>query len=108
MNSPSDLSILRVYLPDDLLDDLHALCQHTGLPMRKVVRGIIELGIPTYVLRWQRNLAPVYDDELSERPHQLKDRYVRRGLVARLRLVHGAARRENGHDPPYDEPSAAG
>lgn len=105
MNSPSDLSILRVYLPDDLLDQLHALCGATGMPMRKVVRGLLELGMPAYIKRWQENAAPAYDDELSERPLQLKDRYVRRTVHAQLRIIHGARGRENGHGPSYDKAS---
>lgn len=70
MISPSDASILRVYLPSDLVDQLHALSRATGLPMRKVVRGVLELGLGPYLRRWHDNAQPTYDDELSDRPYQ--------------------------------------
>jgi hypothetical protein len=108
MTSPSDLSILRVYVPDDLLDQLHALSASTGLPLRKVVRGVLELGITKYVGRWTANLAPTYDDELSDRPYQVKDRRVRRVVHAQLRMLHGAAPPKIRGDRPYDETSAGG
>lgn len=103
MNSPSDLSILRVYLPDDLLDQLHALAKATGLPLRQVVRGIIELGTEPYKRRWFENAAPTYDDELSDRPYQEWSRHDRRRIRREAKEGHGAARPKNGGDPPLYE-----
>lgn len=103
MTSPSNLSILRVYLPDDLVDQLHALAKQTGQPMRMVVRGVIELGLTKYIGRWTANCAPVYEDELSDRPYQEWSRFDRRKVRREAKEGHGAARRENGHDPPLYE-----
>lgn len=106
MNSPSDLSILRVYLPSDLVDQLHAMAASTGMPMRKVVRGVLELGIPEYVSRWRDQAVPTYEDGLSERPHQLRTHHVDRTIRAQLRMLPGAAPRQNGQVLPYDDTSA--
>lgn len=70
MTSPSDLALLRVYIPEDLLDELHGLAREHNLSMRKVVRGILELGLPRYRSRWRKNLVPAYEDGLSDRPYQ--------------------------------------
>lgn len=70
MTSRSDLSILRVYLPAELIDELHALAHEHDLPVRRVVRGILELGLPLYIARWRTGAAPVYQDDLSDRPYQ--------------------------------------
>lgn len=69
MTSPSELSILRVYLPADLVDQLHGLALSTDQPVRRVVRGILELGMPVYLRRWAEQAVPVYDDELSDLPY---------------------------------------
>lgn len=103
MTSPSDLSILRVYLPDDLLDQLHALAGATGLPMRAVVRGLLELGMEPYVKRWHENAQPTYEDELSERPYHITDLAKRRAIHAASRNGHSGSVSANWVQPPLPE-----
>lgn len=103
MTSPSNLSILRVYLPDDLLDQLHALAKTTGQPMRMVVRGVLELGLTKYIGRWTANCAPVYDDELSNRPYQEWSRHERRRIRREAKEGHMAEVPPGWTQPPLIE-----
>lgn len=110
MNSPSDLALLRVYLPNDLLDKIHHLARATGQPVRKVVRGILELGIPKYVGRWTINAHPVYDDEMSDRGYQPKDGPVSIDEVEEFLAWLNTVMDEDGnfrrHEPPGGDTAA--
>lgn len=110
MTTPSELAILRVYLPHQLVDEIHGLARQTGLPMRTVVRGILELGLTKYIGRWVANCAPTYDDELSSKPYQPRSHL--RGQDWRVVLPSGTVvcracrsiqpsdERRNGTDAP--------
>src|SRR5512144_3075078 len=108
MTSPSDLGLLRVYLPDDLLDELHELAREHGVPMRKVVRGVVELGLPRYRSRWRKNLVPSYEDELSDRPYQDTHRKANGAAQLPEDVAEYIRQRWMGDRNPYDDGEEVG
>lgn len=108
MTSPSSLSLLRTYLPEDLIDTLHEIAYEHQVPLRWVVRGILEAGLGHYLYVVKNVGIPCFDDELEGRGYQRgRRRDGQNGNQARDDRRHSMFDTTRG-DPPYDEPSAEG